>query len=193
MECVTTAAVVLAAGAGSRFAGDRPKLLAPFRGRPLAAWALAAVAAATLDEVLVVTGEVDLGDLTRAVRATVIPNPRHAEGQSTSVLAALAAAEAAGHDAVVIGLADQPLIPAEAWRRVAAEHSTPIAVATYEGRRRNPVRLAAAIWPDVRKELQGDEGARRLFARWPERVTEVTCPGNPADIDTLEDLSRWNS
>ncbi len=189
---MTTAAVVLAAGAGSRFTGDEPKLLAPFRGRALASWALSAALAAGLDEVFVVTGAVDLADISRAVRATVVPNPRHGEGQSTSVLAGLHAAEVAGHDAVVIGLADQPLIPAEAWRRVAAERSTPIAVATYEGQRRNPVRLAAAVWPAVRRELRGDEGARRLLARWPDLVTEVTCAGNPADIDTLEDLSRWS-
>ena len=189
---MTTAAVVLAAGSGSRFAGREPKLLAPFRGRPLASWALAAAVAAGLDEVLVVTGRIDLGEISRGLSVTVVPNPRHGEGQSTSVLVGLDAAEAAGHDAIVIGLADQPLVPAEAWRRVAAERTTPIAVATYEGQRRNPVRLAAAVWPAVRTELRGDEGARRVLVRWPELVTEVTCPGNPADIDTLEDLSRWS-
>jgi molybdenum cofactor cytidylyltransferase len=189
---VTTAAVVLAAGSGSRFAGAEPKLLAPFRGQPLASWALAAAVAAGLDEVFVVTGGVDLAEVSRAAGATVVANPRHAEGQSTSVLAGLDAAEEAGHDAVVIGLADQPLVPAEAWRRVGAERSTPIAVAIYEGQRRNPVRLASAVWPAVRRDLRGDEGARRLLGRWPDLVTEVTCPGNPADIDTLEDLSRWS-
>lgn len=190
---MTTAAVVLAAGSGSRFAGAEPKLLAPFRGRPLVTWALAAAVAAALDEVFVVTGGVDLGAISRAAGATEVPNPRHDEGQSTSVLAGIDAAEAAGHDAVVIGPADQPLVPAEAWRRVAAQQATPIAVATYEGRRRNPVRLAATVWPAVRTELRGDEGARRLLARWPDLVTEVMCPGNPADIDTLEDLRRWSS
>jgi molybdenum cofactor cytidylyltransferase len=180
---VTTAAVVLAAGGGSRFGDDGHKLLAPFRGRPLIAWVLEA--ASVLDELLVVTGAVDvpLPPGAREVR-----NPRWAEGQATSLAAGLAAA--AGHAAVVVGLGDQPLVPAEAWRRVGAATSTPIAVATYAGQRRNPVRLAAEVWPLVPTE--GDEGARSLLRSRPDLVTEVACPGNPADIDTQEDLRTWS-
>lgn len=177
--------MLLAAGGGSRFGGDGHKLLAPFRGRALVAWALEA--ASVLDELIVVTGAVDLGALVPP-GTRVVHNPRWADGQATSLAAAVEAASA--HDAIVVGLGDQPLIPAEAWRRVAAAVTTPIAVATYGGARRNPVRLARAVWPLL--PVEGDEGARSLLRERKDLVTEVACPGNPADVDTQEDLATWS-
>jgi CTP:molybdopterin cytidylyltransferase MocA len=186
---VTTAAVVLAAGGGSRFSGDTHKLLADFRGRPLVAWAVEHALEAGLNETIVVTGAVDLhGVLPEGV--TVIENARWEDGQATSLHAAIAEAERKGHGAVVIGLGDQPAVPPDAWRAVAASHAA-IAVATYEGKRRNPVRLARTVWSLLPAE--GDEGARTLMRRRPDLVGEVACVGDPADVDTAEDLARWDT
>jgi len=184
---MTTAAVLLAAGGGTRFHGDGHKLLTVLRGRPVYEHALAAARAAALDELVVVLGAVEL-DLPADV--TVLPNERWAEGQATSVQAAVTHAAAVGHEAVVVGLADQPFVSADAWRAVAAAEG-PIVVATYAGRRGNPVRLHRDVWPLL--AIAGDEGARTLMRSRPDLVREVACPGDPADIDTVEDLQRWNS
>lgn len=181
-------AVVLAAGAGSRFAGGGHKLLAPLRGRPVLWWAVAAPVTAGLPT-LVVAGAVDVTDVMAGLDATVIHNPSWAEGQATSLAAAVGAARAGDHDAIVVGLGDQPFLAASAWRAVAASPA-PVAVATYGGRRGQPVRLAAEVWGELPRT--GDEGARRLVAGRGAAVAEVACDGDPADIDTQEDLRRWS-
>ncbi|MEL7158497.1 MAG: NTP transferase domain-containing protein, partial [Actinomycetota bacterium] len=116
---MTVAAAVLAAGEGSRFVGDEHKLRASFRGRPVLAWVLDAVDGAGFDEVYVVTGAADVDDLV-GEHHTVLHNERWTEGQATSLAVAVDAAEAAGHDALVAGLGDQPLVPTAAWRSVGA-------------------------------------------------------------------------
>ena len=192
---VSQAAVVLAAGGGSRWDGDGHKLLAEVDGRPLAAHALAAAADAGLDELVVVTGAVDLtgvlaGVLDEALPVTVkvLHNERWAEGQAGSLGLAVAHAVAVGHDAVVVGLADSPGVPTEAWRAVAAVEAE-LAVATFAGRRRPPTLIGRSPWGQLPQV--GDQGARDLLADRPDLVVEVPCPGDPADVDTMEDLWRW--
>jgi molybdenum cofactor cytidylyltransferase len=180
---MSTAAVVLAAGGGSRFHGGT-KLLVPFRGRPLVAVSVGAALEAGLDETVVVVGDVRLtGALPPGV--TVVENTLWARGLATSLAAAVRHAEAAGHQALVVGLGDQPLVPAAAWAAVAAS-TAPVAVATYSGERRNPVRLARSVWPLL--PATGDKGARALVRGRPDLVGEVPCPGDPRDIDTTDDL-----
>jgi molybdenum cofactor cytidylyltransferase len=180
------AAVVLAAGSGSRFIGDAHKLLSPFRGRPLVAWAVSAATAADLDEVVVVAGAVDLAEVVGD--ATLLVNHDWADGQASSLHVALDWCDRQGHRSAVVGLGDQPLVPAPAWRTVATAAGGPIIAATYGGRRRNPVRLDRVVWPLL--PVDGDEGARALMRSRPDLVTEVPCEGDPFDVDTSTDLQR---
>ena len=181
-------AVILAAGAGSRFDGATHKLLAPVRGKPVVRWAVEAAVAAGLPT-LVVAGAVDVTDAIGDLHATVIQNDRWIEGQATSLRVAVGVALAEDHDAIVVGLGDQPFLAPSAWAAIASSPST-IAVATYGGRRAQPVRLAAEVWIDL--PSTGDEGARRLVAGGRYPVVEVACDGDPADIDTQEDLRPWS-
>jgi molybdenum cofactor cytidylyltransferase len=185
---VTIAAVLLAAGTGSRYHGPTHKLLAPFKNSTVGQWSVEIARLADLDETVVVFGAV-----TFAVPDTVtaLHNPLFSHGQATSLQVAVNHARAMGHDAIVVGLADQPLVTTQAWRSVAHADDTALAVATYDGKRRNPVRLAQSVWHLL--PTSGDEGARRLLQLHPTLVSEVPCNGNPADIDTVEDLRRWNS
>jgi molybdenum cofactor cytidylyltransferase len=184
-------AAVLAAGSGSRFeAGSDAahKLLVGWRGRPLVWTAAANALESGLSPVWVVAGAVDLtGSLPDGV--TVLANPGWAEGQATSLQVAVAAARRAGLDALVVGLGDQPMVTPQAWAAVAGA-GAPIAVATYDGQRRNPVCLAAAVWDLL--PATGDQGARVLINQRPDLVREVPCQGDPADIDTREDLLTWS-
>jgi molybdenum cofactor cytidylyltransferase len=186
-----TAVAVLAAGRGSRVGGDTPKPLLELAGRPLVSWALDAAMGSGLRPVVLVVGH-----RARAVEAvapqgvTVVRARGWRHGISRSLRAALGALEGwAQIGAVCVGLADQPRVGSEAYRRLAAAYDdgATLAVATYGGVRGNPVLIARSLWPEARR-LDGDEGARVLMRTHP--VIEVACDGTglPDDVDTLEDL-----
>jgi CTP:molybdopterin cytidylyltransferase MocA len=184
-------AVVLAAGAGSRFQGPTHKLAAPLGAHTVLHRVLTTVVEAGFTHIVVVTGALRLAELDPDAppMVTEIHHPGWSQGQATTIQVALREARRLGAPAVVIGLGDQPGIAASAWRAVAAARS-PIAVATYAQQRANPVRLAAEVWHLLPPD--GDEGARSLMRVRPDLVQEVPCEGNPGDIDTVEDLDLWN-
>lgn len=190
-----TIAVLLAAGAGSRYSGHGHKLDAELHGSTIAEHAVRAALDSEIGPIVVVTGanrpslaslrsEIDAGTI------SILPNPDWADGQSTSLQAAVADARSRHAHAIVVGLADQPFVRPDAWRSVAASRS-PIAVAEYDGRPRNPVRLHHSVWPLL--PTSGDHGARHLIRLRPELVERVPCQGSDADIDTLEDLRTWQN
>jgi molybdenum cofactor cytidylyltransferase len=212
------AVAVLAAGRGSRLGGDAAKPLLPWRGRPLISWAVDAAQASGLRPTVVVTGY-RAADVQAALSASpgtsrslrtpvtansemlgegagdglvVVENPDWAEGIASSLRAALSVLDPLAEvGAVCVGLADQPRMGAEAYRRLVVAHrdGADLVVATYHGERGNPVLLSRSLWPEAHA-LEGDVGARVLMRR--HLVTEVPCDGtgSPADVDTLEDLER---
>ncbi len=186
-------AVLLAAGAGSRFGGG--KLLAPIRGRPLIEVTLSGLHGAPVDEIIVVVGKdaEEVRSICEPYGARVGENPDWARGMSTSVRVGLLDC-APQTRAAVVALADQPLVGAEAIARLveAFEDGAKVAVATYGGEPRNPVLFVREVWPLLLRELSGDKGARTVLMRHPELVTEVPCDdvADPADVDTVDDLRR---
>jgi molybdenum cofactor cytidylyltransferase len=162
-----------------------------FRGRPLVSWALEAVRATELHPVLLVVGRRGADVITAAPPGVTAIHARgFRKGIAHSLHAALDALDGYVQvQAVCVGLADQPLVGPDAYRRLAAVHAdgADFAVATYDGQRANPVLLGRPLW-DAARALQGDVGARALMAD--HDVVEVDCSGtgSPADVDTLDDL-----
>jgi CTP:molybdopterin cytidylyltransferase MocA len=162
------AAVVLAAGASSRYGADPPKqaVLLPS--------VLGALRRTTsIGDVVVVSGAYAL-----ELDARVVACPEWELGPGASLRCGLAAAGDA--EAAVVVLADGPDLDPRAVDRVVAawrQDGGPVVAAAYAGVRLHPVLLAREAWPDV-----PDEGARALKARLVP-CDDLTPPG---DVDTRE-------
>jgi molybdenum cofactor cytidylyltransferase len=184
------AVVVLAAGRGLRLGGPIPKPILRFGGRPLMLYALDAARASGVGPVSVVVSDDQVADAVPE-GIGVFRNPAPESGIASSLQVALRAHESQAEiGAVVVGLADQPLVGADAYRRVASasDDGARLAVATYGGVRGNPVLIARPHWSEA-LALTGDEGARVLIRR--HGAIEVPCDGTgeAVDIDTPEDVT----
>ncbi|WP_271219440.1 nucleotidyltransferase family protein [Streptosporangium carneum] len=181
-----SAGLLLAAGSGSRL--GTPKALVDFRGERLVDRGVRLLREGGCHPVVVV-----LGAATVQVRAAVaVRNPDWRSGMGSSLRTGLEALPADA-ERVVVALVDQPFIGSEAVGRLilAARDGASVAVATYGGRRRNPVLIAREHFGEVARLAVGDVGARPFLRAHPELVVEVPCDdvGDPADIDTPADLS----
>lgn len=183
-------AVVLAAGSARRFAAT--KQVADLDGRPLVAHVVAAAHAAGVHEVVVVVGH-DAGAVAAAAAeggsVRIVDNPRHTEGQSTSLAAGLAAADEAGAEVAVVLLADEPDVRSEAVAAVAeAVAAGAVAARThYDDGPGHPVAFSRAAWSQL-AGLRGDQGARDVLDDL--GVVAVPVAGTrPVDLDTRAALA----
>lgn len=194
---VVIGAVLLAAGSGSRM-GHKPKCLLELGGVPLIRRQLIALSGAGVDEVVVVLGH-HAGAIEAAVRdfpVTLARNPSPDDGQASSVLIGLQAL-AGKLDAVIVALADQPLVNGQDITALIGAFKkrgdAAMVVPRVGGEPGNPVIFDAALRDEW---LAGDANAacRRWRERHPERVSWFDT-GNTRyriDIDTPEDLQRFS-
>ena len=190
-------AIVLAAGAATRFGSV--KQLAPLDDRPLLQHPLDALAAAGIDDVVVVLGAEAAtieGAITwRTERRRV--NPRPEDGLASSLRVGLdAAAEDPAADAVLVVLGDQPSVRPEVLRAVidaADETDLPIVRPRYAADGApNPVLVRREAWA-LAAGLDGDRGLGPLIARHPDLVHELPVEGAIPDVDTPADLAALES
>ncbi len=182
------AGLLLAAGDGSRL--GQPKALVELAGSTLAERGVALLRDGGAEPVLLVTGAVPV----EIPGVVSVRNPDWATGMGSSLVTGLRALDASDATAVVIALADQPLVGAEAVRRLIAAHAkgAAVVVAAYNGKPRNPVLIAREHWAAVIAMTAGDAGARTFLRARPDLVSLVECAdtGSPDDVDTPEDLAR---
>jgi CTP:molybdopterin cytidylyltransferase MocA len=181
--------VLLAAGEGSRL--GQPKAVVELAGQTLAERGVNLLRAGGATPILVVTGAAPI----TLSGIHIVYNAEWQTGMGSSLRAALHVAQAlASVGAVVVALADQPLVGAESVARLIAAYrgGAGVAVAIYHGKPRNPVLIAREHWPEVIAAATGDQGARAFLRARPDLVTQIECgdTGSPDDIDTPADLAR---
>jgi CTP:molybdopterin cytidylyltransferase MocA len=164
-------AVVLAAGAATRFGAPKQELLLPH--------VLERLSESPVDDVVVVAGAypLDTGSV------PVIECPDWERGPGASLRCGLAAL-GPGVEAAVVCLADGPNLSPHAVRRVLTAWRAGaggIVAASYAGERGHPVLIARASWEGI-----PDEGMKELPA------TLIPCDdlGTPGDVDTADDIGR---
>ena len=163
-------AVVLAAGASTRFGEPKQRLLLPS--------VLERVRASSVDDVLVVLGAHPV-----ETEARVVECPDWERGPGASLRCGLAALPPDAEAAAIV-LADGPDLDPRAIDRVIAawkESGADVVVATYRGVRLHPVLLARPAWDRI-----PDGGARSLAAE------EIVCDDliSPGDVDVPADLGE---
>ncbi len=162
------AAVVLAAGAATRFGSPKQRLLL----EPV----LERLRASPVDDVVVVLGAHQVESSVRTVDCE-----NWERGPGASLRSGLRALPAEAEAAVVV-LADGPKLDPRAVERLVAawrDGAGPMLAASYDGNRSHPVLLAREAWP-----LVPDEGARTLEVR----LVPCSDLDPPGDVDSADDL-----
>lgn len=191
-------AVILAAGAGSRL-GGRPKSLLEQDGVPLIRKLIVALTEADVDSVVVVLGHY-ADAIEKAVQYLPVQrvcNPSPADGPASSLRIGLQAL-AGNVDAVIVALADQPLITATDIADLIAAFKSrgdkQMVVPRVDGEPGNPIILDAALrdeWlaGDVSATGQRWRNANPTRVHWLDTRNDHYC----IDIDTLDDMVRFSA
>lgn len=181
------AVAVLAAGLASRFGGG--KLDAPCAGKPVGRHVLDAAELAGLGHFapLCITGPEAPLFVQEARGWQRIINPDPALGLASSVAVAAAHARQHGYAAMVVLLADMPLIT-PAFINDLASRSGAAATLYPEGRPGVPARFPAALFPALER-LEGEGGAGQFLRGLAD--VELLHPAAPmlADVDRPADLA----
>lgn len=192
--------ILLAAGNGTRMGG--PKALLRYADgtalltRQLERMSAAAESRGLTANIIVVLGPA-VAEASRLVPAevSIVENPNHTDGLSTSLIAGLRAVPRAASGAVV-SLLDLPDIPAEAYGRLLDAITTgTLARAHWNSRPGHPVAIGRKHFAEAIDSSSGDDGLRAMLRR--HEVSDINCADllppeldGCFDVDTPEAAAR---
>jgi molybdenum cofactor cytidylyltransferase len=192
----TPTIIVVAGGRGSRYRGTQHKLLESLGTSSVLGTTLRHALITRLPVVVVTTAPlVEEASRIVAARDVVVVPEVPADGGAAGGLGmgySIGAGVASSGDANgwLVLPADMPLVqPATVLAVAAALRDHPVAYAQWRGRRGHPVGFAAELFSDL-VALRGDDGARRIIARYPAFGVDVDDAGALFDVDTEDDLRR---
>lgn len=174
---------ILGAGSASRFGAD--KVSQCCAGKPLGRWALDAALGAGYPVVWVAGG-------TRPAfvdgLCEILTNRRACEGIASSVACAAQAATARGVDALLVTLADMPLVGTGLLNRLV--HAGAPSACVHPGRKPGVPALFPGASFAALGGLAGDSGAGRVLRDLPSLSLVPTEPWELLDVDTPANLAE---
>ena len=186
-------AVVLAAGCSRRFGS--PKQLATVDAVPMVRRAVTQVGPAQPDAIVLVAGHEAAAVHAAAAADFLVINERYAEGMGTSIACA-ARTLCPVADAMLLCLADQPLIPAShfaALREAWGGHGDRVVATAFGGTHGPPVVFGKQFLEPL-LALSGETGAKALLESAGDALITVRCDkagidiDRPGDLDSLDQL-----
>ncbi|MDP4215953.1 MAG: nucleotidyltransferase family protein [Bacteroidota bacterium] len=182
--------IILAAGSSSRL--GKPKQLLTYLGKTLLRHVTDEALGAGIGPVLVVLGSDSARIKTTLPEATLaIVNEQWEEGMASSIRIGLWGMLKAYPllEGVILAVCDQPFVSGSLFRRLSYCHAMtgkPIIASAYARALGTPVLFDKKYFPHLLR-LQGQQGAKRLIALYPEDVTSVPFELGEIDIDRPED------
>lgn len=185
----TVSCIILAAGTGKRFGGE--KLLAEVGGIPMIVRAFHAVPEESLHQVAVVSADERILELAQEHGFLPVQNTAPEEGISRSIRLGMEALEPC--TAILFMVGDQPFLKKERLQMILkeAEKSPDSIIAlSQNGVAGNPVLFPAEFFEEL-KALHGDRGGKAVMSKYPSRQKLMETPREELlDVDTPEMLEE---
>ena len=176
--------IILAAGNSTRFQAN--KLLHLYQGKPLILHTFDKIDRSKFEHVIVVTQYSQIAEAARAYSFDVVINEHPDQGISSSIRLGLQACSSS--ECAMFLVADMPGLSAKTIDHMLAAAACDRIVAAYDEEIKNPILFPKKYWPEIR-ELQGDQGAKKIALRHLSSVTLIKTEGEELrDIDSPKDL-----